>query len=500
MKKIGIVLIVIVAIAAACGGGLFYVQDKYQKETGFLQGTTFNGEDIAGMTPEQVADEYADKYSTAGKTVKIMENGEAVITAQLEDLGYSFDRDSLLEFLETSYNTQKYDAFAILRTLSSGDDLLSEEAYTFDESKLKAVITGDAMTVERFATVNFDLELDEAANTWYVTEGVKGNEIDDAKLQAAVEEILTEKVDEGNIPDEILIDIPADCYISPEPTGNVTELQTEADAKNLELRKQETLEAATAGGVTYVFGSQTEVLDRNTFEDWFSVDDELNISIDDNKITEYVTSLAAKYNTEYLQRTFYTTTGNTVTIPAGDNEYGYHIDEYAEYVQLKADLLSGEMVTREPVYDSTNDYGNPVYLAREGTDDLAGTYVEVNLTKQHLWFYKNGSLIVESDIVSGSVKDNKTTKTGCFPLAWKQSPRTLTGDAASGSGSYSVNVQYWMPFYEGQGLHDASWRGSFGGNVYQTSGSHGCVNLPPSTAETIYNNIDVGTAIVIYTE
>ena len=126
--------------------------------------------------------------------------------------------------------------------------------------------------------------------------------------------------------------------------------------------------------------------------------------------------------------------------------------------------------------------------------------MEVDLTKQHLWFYKNGSLVVESDLVSGSVSANKQTKTGAFPLAWKQSPRVLTGDAASGSGSYSTEVQYWMPFYEGQGLHDASWRSSFGGDIYLTNGSHGCVNLPPAVAQTIYENIDVGTAIIIYNE
>jgi lipoprotein-anchoring transpeptidase ErfK/SrfK len=55
-----------------------------------------------------------------------------------------------------------------------------------------------------------------------------------------------------------------------------------------------------------------------------------------------------------------------------------------------------------------------------------------------------------------------------------------------------------MPFYEGQGLHDADWRGSFGGSIYRSNGSHGCVNLPPWAAAEIYNNISAGTAILIY--
>ena len=55
-----------------------------------------------------------------------------------------------------------------------------------------------------------------------------------------------------------------------------------------------------------------------------------------------------------------------------------------------------------------------------------------------------------------------------------------------------------MPFYDGQGLHDADWRSSFGGNIYVTNGSHGCVNLPPQAAAAIYAEIDEGMAIILY--
>ena len=163
---------------------------------------------------------------------------------------------------------------------------------------------------------------------------------------------------------------------------------------------------------------------------------------------------------------------------------------------MVADIRSNTEVEREPVYYSTNDYDNPVYLRRNGTDDLAGTYVEVCLSNQHLWFYKDYGLIIDTDIVSGCVAKKAETKTGAFPLAYKESPSTLVGeDAADG---YRTEVQYWMPFYEGQGLHDANWRSSFGGGIYLTSGSHGCVNMPPYAAATVYNYIQAGTAIIIY--
>ena len=152
--------------------------------------------------------------------------------------------------------------------------------------------------------------------------------------------------------------------------------------------------------------------------------------------------------------------------------------------------------SREPVYLTGNDFGNPYYYKREGRDDLCGNYVDVDLSAQHLWFYKDYQLIIETDFVSGTPDGKHETQTGVFPLAYKESPSVLRGSQAD--GGYETKVQYWMPFYEGQGMHDASWRGSFGGGIYQSDGSHGCINLPPAAAQTIYENISAGTAILIY--
>ena len=496
-RKLSIVLVILVAAAAAV---LIGIQQYYLRQTGYLKGTTFNGEDIAGKTAEEVTKENASKFSTANKKVEIKEKGEVSINTTLEDLGYSFDSDSLKKLMDDAYDEQKGNVITLLRTLAGGYEIYSDEAYTFDESKFDSVVASSNLKDPRIETEDPSIVLDESQNAYVVKSGVQGNMIDDKKMQEAVKDAIDETVRKGSIPDEIDVDIPDSVYTSVAPVGDETEMKKEADAKTLAMRKQQTLDKVKASSITYTFGSQTESLTSDTFMSWVSVDDNLNVVFDDDAVTAYVTQLSATYNTRYKTRTFHTTGGLDITIPDGDNEYGYSIAPNAEKEEIEKDLQTGQNTTREPIYNSTNDYGNPVYLAREGTDDLAGTYVEVDLTKQHLWFYKNGSLVVESDLVSGSVSANKQTKTGAFPLAWKQSPRVLTGDAASGSGSYSTEVQYWMPFYEGQGLHDASWRSSFGGDIYLTNGSHGCVNLPPAVAQTIYENIDVGTAIIIYNE
>lgn len=47
-------------------------------------------------------------------------------------------------------------------------------------------------------------------------------------------------------------------------------------------------------------------------------------------------------------------------------------------------------------------------------------------------------------------------------------------------------------------MHDAKWRGSFGGSIYVSSGSHGCVNMPFSQAKALFENISSGCPVICY--
>ena len=169
------------------------------------------------------------------------------------------------------------------------------------------------------------------------------------------------------------------------------------------------------------------------------------------------------------------------------NEYGYQIDTEEEFKKVYEELQAGEKVEREPVYAKAG-------YQRQGKDDLAGSYIEVSLEQQHLWLYKNGKLITETDIVSGMPTAKRETFRGIWPIHLKASPYKLS----SAEYGYNVEVQYWMPFVYGQGLHDAGWRNSFGGEIYKTNGSHGCINLPPQQAKIIYETIEKGYPIVLY--
>ena len=119
--------------------------------------------------------------------------------------------------------------------------------------------------------------------------------------------------------------------------------------------------------------------------------------------------------------------------------------------------------------------------------------MEIDYTNQHLWFYKDGALLVDTAVVTGNVSAGNASPEGIFCLVGKSEHETLKGEG------YSTPVDYWMPFYGGVGIHDAdSWRSVYGGTIYQNSGSHGCINTPTAKVAVIYENIEVGTPIVCY--
>ena len=77
--------------------------------------------------------------------------------------------------------------------------------------------------------------------------------------------------------------------------------------------------------------------------------------------------------------------------------------------------------------------------------------------------------------------------------------RVMIGYKPNGKPDYKSKVKYWMPFNGNLiGLHDASWRTKFGGSIYKSDGSHGCVNLPSGKAADLYDLIRVGDVVCVH--
>ena len=472
-----------ILLAVLAGGGVFLkiMHDK----TVFFDHTTVNGYEAAGLTPEEMQQMLLQKYRSA--VVEITENGNAETSGTLADFGYEIDEEKLLRLMVKAKETERSSIGALLTGTLRGNAFIVQVPFIVDDAVLSAAASKTSFATPRTGSKDAYLSFDEQSKTYSIVPEEYGNDFEDASLKAIVQERINTFTEEKQAGTALEVEIPEEIYIPPAVYSNDPDLNEKNTVYNQFCKSE----------INYQFGSVTEKLPWDTIRDWIVISDGAGVP-DEEKVMEYVQYLEGKYNTRYHTRHFHTSVGTDIDFPDYMNEYGYIINESAEFEKLLSDINSNSSVTREPVYYAVTDdgYETPVFYRREGTDDLAGSYVEVNLTAQHLWFYKYGSLVVESDIVSGCVSKGTETQTGVFPLAYKESPSVLTGgNAANG---YSTPVQYWMPFYEGQGLHDANWRGAFGGSIYVNSGSHGCVNLPPWAAAEIYSEIEPGMAILIY--
>lgn len=244
------------------------------------------------------------------------------------------------------------------------------------------------------------------------------------------------------------------------------------------------LDKYVATKITYQFGHATEVLDGSTTNRWLRVDEDLEVEIDREQASEYIRTLAKKYDTVGITREFQSSIGKRIELQGG--LYGWKIDRDAETDALIDNIKQGEVIEREPLYLQRA-------FSREG-NEIGSTYVEINITRQQLWFYKDGKLLIQGPVVTGNPNRGHATVLGVYMINYKQKEATLRGPG------YEAKVTYWMPFFGNMGLHDASWRSRFGGSIYLRNGTHGCVNAPFYLAQAVFENIDEGTPVILYQE
>ncbi len=455
------------ALALVMAGGAYAYLAQQYKDT-FFPNTTINGMDASGKTVEEVKKLIEIGMSGYRLTVEGREGLREEIAGVY--VGLFPEYDGSLEQILAVQNPYLWGLH-----WKEGTSHWVEVLAGFDQEKLQTVVEGLVCMDEDAQRPPADARLSEyIPGTGYeiIPEG-DGTQVEP--------EIVLEGISEGirNLKDKVSLE-EMGAYRRAAVTAQDPQLLAMAEAWN----RYATME------VTYQFGDAREVLDGSVIHTWMTAGDQGAPATDDQglpvldeaRVAEYVSELAKKYNTAYKPKTLRTTYGPTVTITGGN--YGWRINQKAEVAALMDIVRSGQSQEREPVYSQT--------AASHGETDYGDTYVEINLTAQHLYFYKDGALVVDSDFVSGNVARGHTTPPGAFPLTYKQRNAVLKGEG------YASPVSYWMPFNGGIGMHDASWRGSFGGKIYRTNGSHGCVNLPASAARTIFEGISAGMPVLCY--
>ena len=174
--------------------------------------------------------------------------------------------------------------------------------------------------------------------------------------------------------------------------------------------------------------------------------------------------------------------------------YGWEVDEKTELTALTQSIEKGETVTKEPAYCENQT------AVSHGAQDWGNTYVEVDLTRQYMWYVKDGKTVMETSVVTGKPTPDKETPQGVYSILEMKQDKVLTGEIqANGLPEYRTRVNYWMRVtWTGIGFHDATWQSAFGGDRYINYGSHGCINMSLSDAEKLYGMLEMGTPVVMH--
>ena len=455
-------LVTLVVILAAAG--ILY-------GTGVLAAPVFPiGTKVSGVSvSEQSAKEAGETLQQAAEDYKLtVRFAQNTRTFSAEELGLTVDEDALKRLVKVMQQGQNAASAAEdAQTVFTCETDLKEEMQNLPERTAHAdKATQDAV-----------LTYDKKEGKYVIQEEQVGGTIDTQALAEAVQTAAEQLQPE-------LDAVGAGLY------GGETVRRSDDEKLNQALEQANQM---LKTDVTYTFEVERknvygeEQLNKSAIQKWLTVsEDGKRVQIDEDKVEDYVNEVARIYSVkEPTTAQFVTASGDQVEVEAPIT------DESVDTQPLKKDILNaiqeGATGQRKASYRKTR-------TGEQGTTDLGGTYVEVDLDKQHLYLYVNGKKKAEGDICSGSVADGCATPAGLYTIKTKDYDRYLVGVG------YRDWVHYFMPFNGGIGLHDSTWREAdeYGGDVYLESGSHGCINMPLELVKTVDEYIDVGDYVILY--
>lgn len=452
-KKVLVITGIITGVAVLCLVGLFFFNSREYFADKFGRRTYISNTDVSSMTVDEAI---AVMNDSRGFLVEFSKDGEARAVDISAAVSREFSRDEVAECKEN------FTFFEYLLGREK-DFQVQPDASEVDEQKLREILE---KTLPSETQKTRDAYLDE--NFQLVPE-IFGDEVNLDNLIYDIRQGITT----GLKLDYKL----EDYYVQPKFTK---------ESENI-VQAVNDVAAYSAMMVTYQFGDDSEVINWDKLKRHLEYNpDTAVLTMKTKWVRPYVQQLGKKYNTYGKTRKFKSTKDGTVTIHGGIMGWWIHEDETVK--QLKKILKKKKSKSLEPVYRNI--------AAQHGEDDIGDTYIEISIKRQHVWFYKDGKLKLESDMVSGKMTKERKTTVGVHRIYGKQEDRYLGTMAVQGYRSF---VNYWMPFnWDGQGLHDATWRNKFGGNIYKTGGSHGCINLPYSFAGKLYKEVTIGMPVVVY--
>lgn len=464
-KKVVLVIFISLLIILLSAGGAYFGLAKYY-EDGFFYGTWINGIYCTGKSVEEVNEELLTQFEQSEIEISF-EDGTMEVIA-LEYISYSIDYQTELE----RYREQQNPNLWILNFWNGkGHRADFLPTMSFDAEKLYSEVEALSVVVKAEEQKKQKVELIKTEN---------GYELVNERFHVLDKETLKEKVEQSLKNGEYYIEVKDDCYV------NMTLTQKEKEVISLWEKVQEFQNC----NIRYDMGDEIIPIDASVVCDWikldekgeFLFDEEGELITDEEKIKEFVEKLAEEYNTAGSDREFQATRGENVTVSGGT--YGNKINTKAEIAYL-TEAFAGK----------ANELHVPEYTQEafvRGKNDIGDTYIEVDMTEQMMYYYVDGEIYVETPVVTGNTGRRMDTPTGTCYVYNKQRNRVLRGP------NYASFVNFWVPVRGNIGIHDAPWRSEYGGEIYKTNGSHGCINTPYDEMEKIYEHVEIGTPVVMF--
>ena len=429
----------------------------------YLFNTTINGQDFSKQTVEDARAFFAGQADAYA--LKITESGGKTedITGSEIDMSWN-DSQALDQILKD----QNAFAWPMEYFKETSKEITFDISY--DKAALeKKVSSLKAVTAEPIQPQSAYPEFD--GNSYVIKPEVYGTDLDSKKLLKQIHESVARLDKEIDLQKE-------GFYKAPEYTAESPKLK--------ELCQ--TLNQYCKASITYEMDIPI-VVDKTLISTWLSYDADFHVTLDEAAIRNWMTEFGRRYDTVGTTRPLTTPTGKATEVSGGT--YGWIINEEAEFPALVSSIRNGEVVTKAPACDQT--------AASHAPQDWGGTFVEVDLTAQHMWYLENGTVVFESDVVTG--KNSTPTPPGVYNILEKLSPTVLVGNIVpeTNEPEYRTPVDFWMRVtWSGIGFHDATWQPAFGGDVYLWNGSHGCINMPYYNAQELYSILQLGTPVVVH--
>ena len=409
-KGKGGAVIAVAAVAVIAVGGFFYGSKMFHYQNYFFNGTTINGVDCSDMTAKEAETKIKEQAANYTLNVKFKDNDTKSVSGK--DIDYTYAGDGSVESVLKKQNS-------FLWFLGNGGkEKDSQVTMQYSQEKLDAVIDG----FDEFQSADGE----NAPASAYITFQNNEFEIVDAVMGEGMDLTLAKQCIENAL-------INADTEVDLEKAGVYDGTLVTADDETLNAQKDQLNELVRAS-ITYSMpDGTTQVLDGNTMKDWLAVDADGNYSKDENqwneKVKEYVANLAAAIDTDGKDHTF-PATGIEGGVTISQEGYGWKVDQEQEIAKIAEEVDAHAADTREP------QYAQREFAASTENNGFGKTYVEVDASRQHIWLYKDGNLVVDGDCVTGLMEQSSYTKPGIYTTAAKESQKKLHGELQA-DGSYS---------------------------------------------------------------